>query len=404
MIHTFSVSNYHSIREKVVLDLRIPGTAPKLPRFRRSEARPDIRIPSVVVLIGPNGSGKTTLLNALVATARIASSASPTEENNPIKAFLPFFSPATREEPTRFCVEFDTDWLTPGEGRQLFRYELVIERNDAEVQNNSFRYEALSYFPKGRPRRLFERSGDAETPIYVSSEFGIKPKDERLKAVREDASVIATLDLLNVPLAKRMANSMRWVLWSSNTAYHGKWEFPTKTIIQVFEQNPKIRAWAKEHIQSSDLGIQSFDIGHDYEEKKVLFNHHGLDTPVYLDFESSGTKRLFHLLPQIGLALDTGVPAALDDIDGDLHVDIAGEVLNWFRSRETNPNDAQLFVTSHNVGLLDDLEKEEVFITEKDHNGATRVHGAQDVRGLRRDARLYPKYRAGVLGGLPKIG
>lgn len=85
-------------------------------------------------------------------------------------------------------------------------------------------------------------------------------------------------------------------------------------------------------------------------------------------------------------------------------MDIAGEVLDWFRSRETNPNDAQLFVTSHNVGLLDDLEKEEVFITEKDRNGATRVHGAQDVRGLRRDARLYPKYRAGVLGGLPKIG
>lgn len=405
MIHTFSVSNYHSIREKVVLDLRIPGTAPDLPRFRHSEAKPDIRLPSVVVLIGPNGSGKTTLLNALVAAVRIASSASPTEEeNNPIKAFLPFFSPATREEPTRFCVEFDADWLAPGENRQLFRYELVIERNDAEVQNNSFRYEALSYFPKGRPRRLFERSGNAEAPIYVSSEFGIKTKDERLKAVREDASVIATLDLLNVPLAKRMANSMRWVLWSSNTVYHRKLEYPTKTVIHMFEQNPEIRAWAKEHIQSSDLGIQSFDIGHDYEEKKVFFNHRGLDAPVSLDLESNGTRRLFHLLPQISLALNTGVPAALDDIDGDLHVDIAGEVLNWFRSPETNPHGAQLLVTSHNIGLLDDLEKEEVFITEKDRNGATHVHGAQDVRGLRRDARLYPKYRAGVLGGLPKIG
>lgn len=357
-----------------------------------------------MVLIGPNGSGKTTLLNALVSTTRIASSASPTEEKNPIKAVLPFFSPATREAPTRFCVEFDADWLAPKEDRQLFRYELVIERNDAEVQNHSFRYEALSYFPKGRPRRLFERSGDAKEPIYVSSEFGLKPKDERLKAVREDASVIATLDLLNVPLAKRMANSMRWVLWSSNTAYHGKWEFPTKTIIRLCEQNPEIRAWAKDHMQSGDLGIQSFDISHNYEEKNVLFNHRGLDAPVSLNLESSGTRRLFHLLPQISLALKTGVPAALDEIDGDLHVDIAGEVLDWFRSRETNPNDAQLFVTSHNVGLLDDLEKEEVFITEKDRNGATRVHGTQDVRGLRRDARLYPKYRAGVLGGLPKIG
>ena len=85
-------------------------------------------------------------------------------------------------------------------------------------------------------------------------------------------------------------------------------------------------------------------------------------------------------------------------------MDIVGEILRWFRSRESNPRNAQLFVTSHNVGLLDDLEKEEVFIVEGDSGGATRVHGAQDVRGLRRDTRLYPKYRAGVLGGIPRFG
>ena len=61
-------------------------------------------------------------------------------------------------------------------------------------------------------------------------------------------------------------------------------------------------------------------------------------------------------------------------------------------------------MTSHHVGLLDELEKEEVFIVEKDGGGATQVYGAQDVRGLRRDVRLYPKYRAGVLGGIPRIG
>ena len=93
-----------------------------------------------------------------------------------------------------------------------------------------------------------------------------------------------------------------------------------------------------------------------------------------------------------------------DEMDGDLHVDIVGEILSWFRSRETNPHNSQLFVTSHNVGLLDDLEKEEIFILEKTQDGATRLHGAQDVQGLRRDVRLYPKYRAGVLGGIPRLG
>ena len=135
-----------------------------------------------------------------------------------------------------------------------------------------------------------------------------------------------------------------------------------------------------------------------------MFDHSGLDAPVHLDFESSGTKRLFHLLPQLKFALDQTGLAVLDEMDGFLHVDIIAEILGWFRSREDNPNNAQLLVTSHHVGLLDDLEKEEVFIVEKDDTGATHVHGAQDVKGLRRDARLYPKYRAGVLGGLPRIG
>lgn len=405
MIVSFSVSNYHSIREEVVLDLRIPGTAPDLPRFRRSESKPDIRLPSVVVLVGPNGSGKTTLLKALITTARIASSASPTEKNNPISSVEPFLSSETRGGPTRFSVEFEVDWLAPGEAKQLFHYELVVGRDDSGFGCH-FHYEALSYFPKGRPRRLFER-GDPRQPIHVSGEFGLKSNDDRLKAVRADASVIATLALFNVPLAMRIVKDMQFVRRASNIAYqyHGKWEPSTETVIELLEQNPELRTWVEKHIQSSDLGIQGFYIGYGIlGGKGVFFKHYGLDRSIDLYSESSGTKNLFHLLPQFYLALYRGIPAVLDEIDGDLHVDIADEVLNNFRSRETNPNDAQLFVTSHNVGLLDDLEKEEVFIVEKDGNGVTKVHGAQDVRGLRRDARLYPKYRAGVLGGLPKIG
>ena len=118
----------------------------------------------------------------------------------------------------------------------------------------------------------------------------------------------------------------------------------------------------------------------------------------------AGTQRPLHLLPVIKEALDHTGLAIFDEVDGDLHVDMVGELLRMFRSRESNPKNAQLLLSSHHMGLLDDLEKEEVFIVEKDDSGATRVHGLRDVRGLRRDVRLYPKYRVGVLGGLPRPG
>ena len=135
-----------------------------------------------------------------------------------------------------------------------------------------------------------------------------------------------------------------------------------------------------------------------------MFDHHGLGGPVHLTMESTGTKRLFHLLPQLHSAFSHGAPVILDDFDSGLHVDMPSRILHFFQSPETNSRGAQLLAAAHNVGLLDDLEKEELFIVEKDESGATRVHGAQDVRGLRRVNRLYPKYRAGVLGGVPRFG
>ena len=412
MIHRFWVSNYRSIREQVVLDLRIPGTAPDQPRFRRSTVKPGVRLPTVAVLMGPNGSGKTTLLRALAATARIASYAPPSGENNYLDA-TPFATQQSLNEPTRFGLEVEADWLDPDDSPQLFRYELAVERGGTDAKGHVFRHEALFHFPRGRPRRLLERGGPGE-PVYVSGEVsgmrGLRSRDGSLKpVVGDDVSAIVTLALLNAPLATRITEWLRGIQASSNLMYHERWAFPTSTVVDMFEKNEAVRGWIEKRLPSSDLGIRGVEIREvnvpgDPVRRAAFFVHHGLDAPVPLVYESNGTQRLFHLLPQLRFALAEGRPAVLDEIDGDLHVDIVGEILGWFRSRETNPGNAQLLISSHNVGLLDDLEKEELSILEKTRDGATRVHGAQDVRGLRRDVRLYPKYRAGVLGGIPKIG
>ncbi len=400
MIHTFSVSNYGSIREKVILDLRIPGTAPDLTCFRPSAAKPGVRLPAVTVLMGPNGSGKTTLLRALTDLGRIASS--PTDR----VPLPPFQAEDTRWKPTRFSLEGEDDFLAPGEAPRRFRYEITIERQpvDDGTVGLHVSHEALIHFPKGRRRRLLERLAPG-SPVYVSRDLGLGARDDRLKAIQPDRSAIPTLALLNVPVAARFAHMMDHLLvGASNITGNDTFAPATSTVIGWLEASDYARQWAQTQIQRSDLGIEGMEIVDRLGGKRIRFNHSGLDTPIPLDFESKGTRRLVHLLPMIRFALDVTGLAILDEIDGELHVDMLAEVLSWFRSRDSNPGDAQLLVSSHHVGLLDDLEKEEVFIFEKDMGGATRLYGAQDVRGLRRDVRLYPKYRAGVLGGIPKFG
>ena len=354
--------------------------------------------------MGPNGSGKTALLDALVSVARVAGIPVLSEPKTaPITLLTPFFSKASAGEPTALRLELEGDWLAPGEPPQLFRYELVAEREAWMHSSERFRYEALSYFPKGRARRLFERTGPSG-PIQVSDEFGVTPRDPRLQAVRPDASVIGTLALLNVPVAMRLAGWLETVGALTNIVHYESFQLPAEGVAEVVANVPGLLDWFKERIRCSDLGISDADISESDGKKIVSFSHPGVAIPLMLHFESSGTKSLFRMLPQLHRALTQGVPGVFDEMDGDLHVDIVGEILSWFRSRETNPHGSQLFLTSHNVGLLDDLEKEEVFILEKTQDGATRLHGAQDVQGLRRDVRLYPKYRAGVLGGIPRIG
>ena len=412
MIHRFAVSNYHSIREEAVLDLRVPGTAPDLPRFRPSRARRDVRLPTVAVLMGPNGSGKTTLLRALTTMARVAGMPFSSEEGSvPVKAVMPFASEPTLHEPTRFRLDVEADWLAPGEDPQLFRYELAVGRDRSDPGRPFFRYESLSHYPRGRARRIVERE-DAGAPARISEEIvsalRLGAKGGRLQAIRDDTSVIGALALLNVPVAARANEWLQGVVAATNLLFAQTWTWPTQNVVRALGKNPALLSWARKHLATSDLGVRDVAVSEadagESDWRSVLFEHHGPVGPLPLLMQSGGTRRLFHLLPQLFIALEKGVPAILDEVDADLHVDIVADLLDWFRSRETNPRAAQLLVTSHNVGLLDDLEKEELFITEKSRDGATAVHGAQDVRGLRREARLYSKYRAGVLGGVPKLG
>ena len=400
MIHTFSVSNYRSIREEVTLDLRIPRTAPDLPCFRPSAARPGVRLPAVAVLIGPNGSGKTTLLNALTDLGHIASS--PTS----LPTVLPFASGDTASAPTHFALEGEADFLAPGQDSRRFRYELTIgRRQEANGRTSGFvDRETLWHFPKGRRRRLLERPAPS-APIYASNDFGLTARDDRLKGVDRNRSAIATLALVSVPVAARFARLMGDLpLGACNLVGNETVQLKTSTVIGWLESHEGERRWARTLVRRSDLGITDLGVISAHGNKELWFDHNGLDFPILLTLESTGTKELLHLLPLVRQALTRTGLAILDEVDGALHVDMLAEMLGWFRSRDTNARDAQLLISSHHVGLLDDLEKEEVFIVEKTDCGATRVYGAQDIRGLRRDVRLYPKYRSGMLGGLPRIG
>ena len=404
MLHSFSVSNYQSIRKTVELNLSIPGTTPDKPCFRKSHSRPNARLPTIIALYGPNGSGKTTLLRAMHDTLEFAKNSFGNSGWPSATIFLPFPSDETVTAPTIVQAVFDASWPLEGAAKSptLCRYTLVIERNNGTNQSAHVGYEALHIFPKGRPKRVLERR--ANEPVQLAKELNVPQHDPRLSIVPPTASAISTFGKTEVSIFPSVVESLRNV-WT-NIAGADPWRPNSDSLIKLYRDNPQLVDGVSQRLERFDLGIEKMEVVSmpNTGEWHLVFPHRGLSAPIPLLGESSGTRHFVHIFPQLALALDTGYPTIVDALDNDSHTELLFEILGWFRQTDTNPRDAQLICSLHNPAILDDLEKEEVFIVEKSVDGATSCHGAASIEGLRRDSNLQKRYRSGELGGVPVFG
>ena len=402
MLHKISVSNYQSIRDEVALDFRVPGTTPERPWLRRPTARPDLRVPTVIALIGPNGAGKTTLQRALADTIRFAadSYAFPLGQ---LSLFESFASEEAFGRSTRIEVEFDAPWLLSGpEGpNRVFRYTVEFLRETTRFFPDAVGYEALLDFPRGRPRRLMERRGDGS--VHVAREMAIRPNDDRLASIPANASVLSTLSRMGIETFREIVDGLDEV--QMNVAPIDPIRLDDETVTDYFREDSEARKRISGKLGRFDLGIEGMDVEQwDDGTWHLVFPHSGLTLPMTLISESAGTRHVIHAFPVLDVALETGGLAVMDALDNDLHADMVDEILGWFRREETNPRNAQLICSLHSLSVLDELEKEEVFIVEKDREGATGAYGVRAVQGVRRSADLRKLYRGGALGGLPGFG
>lgn len=402
MIHAIGVSNYRSIRDPVTLDFRVPRTTPHKPWLRCPTVRADLRVPAVIALIGPNGSGKSGWLRALADTIRFAAH-SYGDQPGSIAGFTAFASEEAFTKPTRIQIEFDSPWLrsNPEEPNRVYRYTLELQRGVPDFAPDAVAYEAIHDFPKGRPRRLIERRGDR--PVYVAKDTSIRPSDDRLASIPADASVLSTLARMGVDTFSTIVEGLTQV--QMNVTAIDPIRLDDQTVIHYYRDNPGARERMSDKLGRFDLGIERMDMQQLMNGIwSLVFSHFGLTAKIPLQGESAGTRHVVHVFPSLNFAVETGGLALMDALDNDLHADLVDEILGWFRREDSNPRNAQLICSLHSLSVLDNLEKEEVFIVEKDREGVTQAYGVRDVQGVRRSSDLRKLYRSGALGGLPFFG
>jgi uncharacterized protein len=306
------------------------------------------------------------------------------------------------QRPTRLRLYFtsETDPLALSEekrGWSVYLYDIIL--GNAFDGSNRVISEALRRQPEGRGRshRVLERTEDG----IVVGDASFRLGSYGSITIRNNASAIATLAQLGHPLSLKLREAAQTV-WSN--IFFDRVDPSDADAARLYLLLPDLTAKLNREIERIDLGIRGMRVSGDGQNAQLLFHHQGLQIPMQWGAESHGTRSVLKYFPIINHALERGSVAIIDELDASIHPHIVAEIFRWFHDTERNKRDAQLWITCHNASLLDELEKEQVFICEKDRRGYARIYGLKDIKAIRRDHNLYKKYMSGVYGGVPLIG
>jgi ABC-type polar amino acid transport system ATPase subunit len=403
MLYRFEIENFYSIRDRQVIDLAALKNAPSdcdalAPIWRGANDRAS----KVMALFGPNASGKSNVLRAISFVIWFVRNSFGLPPNS-IPPYSCFNGVESLVTPTKFVLHFggpaDLARTNDPEGPVTsYAYELEI---GVDGSNGTGIYESLSYKPLDSRKRvtLIERHFGE---VRAAKSFGLAGFKKTLDAIlRPEVSVISTLAQLQHPLATLMWNATSLV--RSNILF-GRVEFSDKAIFEHYSSHPELIEAANRELCRVDLGLVGMEIQQTANGPVAMFHHEGLHKPMLWSQQSRGTQQFLALFPMIMDTLSSGGLAVLDELDSAIHPVMMGEVLRWFRDPLRNPRDAQLWMSCHNITLLENLDKEEVFFTEKNRQGSTSVFALKDIRSVRRIDNYTKKYLSGVYGALPVIG
>ncbi len=416
MLIRFEVANFRSVLNPVELSMVAVDRD-------RVEARPvpnlgESLLP-VAAVYGPNASGKSNVIAALTwLHTAVRNSLRLWDEEVPVE---PFAFTGGQDRPSEFAVECTVGGV---------RFEYVVE-----LDRQAVRYEGLFHYPEKKRRRIFEREGNE---LVLQRGLGRLSGTRELLTPRALALSIArrfeeplisdfTRRLLAAQtLGPRMSRRPPVLEWTRPT---WRWfdERPDRDQLTLpdldepYDSEQDYRKRALALLQLADLGVDDVMIdrqevvftssdaesGRTGTPRRVRFVHRTAAGPVPLDLteESEGTRTWYRLIGPLLHALQTGSLLLFDELDASLHPTLSAELIRLFHDPATNPQGAQLVFTSHDTSLLNHLNRDEVWLTEKTEDGMTRLGALAEFAGerVRRSQNLERAYLHGRFGALPDV-
>ena len=397
MLCQFTVKNYKSIRDEVTFDMQAAAISEHKDRIIK-DVDGELYLP-VSAIYGPNGGGKSNVLeaiNTLVAKILRPIYATADTEGH---AFLqkkiivePFaFLEEYRESPTEFELFFRTDSAE-------YRYILHVKR-DVVI------YESLDRvkLETGRRSALFTRD---ENGVDLKGAFA------RLKVSDDLSKTLAVLSYLGIAYKENavVKDVLNWFEFGIDFLNYGN---PMQELRMAVSTSEDVKHLMIDMITEMDLDIVDFRVEEKENDMIEVFTKHRVDdveTELELADESSGTKKLFGLLPFIAASLITGTTLVIDELDAKIHPVLLRHIIMMFNNMEINTHKAQLIFTSHDLSTMnnDVFRRDEIWFVAKGKAQNSKLYSLvefKDAKGgsVRNDEKYDKRYLEGRYGADPYL-
>ncbi len=429
MLVDFSFKNYKSYKNTQLFTMRKDkGVKSNKPAIL-SSLTPKEGLNRVVAFYGPNASGKTNLLEAIIFLRTLVGFA---DEKNIIPTFF------NNNEVSDFFIHYIF-------GGKKYNYYLSIEK-DTVVS------EKLIIYKSQKPTIIYSFNSNSQFVVN-----NIKDEDEK-KAIaynfknNQHRPILSYLSNSKDPDIKNALLFFIEGIRPNNT--RASIELVSNKYESIIKENNNITPIIDSLISSADFGIDSIamlenldsmskdqrrvllkaflqvdelgdkrfsekdkemiwkEFEKDNDNKQMYFQHRSGGSSISLKTieESRGTIAASNILIDLINVLKNGKVYIVDELDCSLHPSITSQIIEVFNDPFTNPNNAQIIFSTHDLSLLDSsihkkdlMDRDQIWLTEKSPNGESSAYPLTDIANVPRlTDNLYKSYIMGRFGAAPR--
>ena len=384
MLLEFSCSNFKSIKEMVTFSAIATDNIKNEKYLKRFD---DFRVLHTSVIYGPNGAGKSNIFKGIGFMRELVIKS---RENRPGEVLKQPTHKMAQDKKSEFNIQFIINDIR-------YAYGFVLKDNLVDE-------EYLYYFEDKNAVNVFERE---EGEVCLGEKF---EKNKVLLEIIENEIGDNKLLLSCIGDKSDIFEINNAFLFFKEYLVIQNSDVKTerKNCIKVMMENEKMReliisVFREFDSDLKDIKIESSGENLDDKDIRIKFVYDEFETDLYKE-ESTGINKLFDLVLPIVESFINGKVMIVDEIELNLHRNIAYKIISLFNTHLPNNSD-QLIFTSHDISLLNLnlFRNDQIWFAQLGKGRATELYSLVEIKNIRADENIAKGYIMGRYGAVPSL-